>query len=112
VNRAPEVHADGEIWVEALWEIRANLIKQFGDPEGRKRLRHLVIDGMKLAIPAGSMVDHRAGRNREFHAIDNEVPQSLASFRIAELLDEVRADLPQSFHPDLAVRMNLRRAVY
>src|SRR5437764_8233610 len=40
VSRAPEVHADGEIWVEALWEIRANLIKQFGEQEGRKRLRH------------------------------------------------------------------------
>ena len=59
VIRQPEVHADGEIWVEALWEIRANLIQQFGEPEGRKRARQLVMDGMKLAIPAASMVDMR-----------------------------------------------------
>ncbi len=55
----PEVHADGEIWFESLWEIRANLIAQFGDAEGRKRVRQLVIDGMKLAVPQASMVDMR-----------------------------------------------------
>jgi hypothetical protein len=55
----PEVHADGEIWVEALMEIRANLIAQFGDAEGRRRVRMLVMDGMKLSVPAPSMVDVR-----------------------------------------------------
>jgi Fungalysin metallopeptidase (M36)/Fungalysin/Thermolysin Propeptide Motif len=55
----PEVHADGEIWVEALWEARANLIKQFGEKEGRRRVRLLVIDGMKLSPPPPSMVDMR-----------------------------------------------------
>lgn len=55
----PEVHADGEILVEALWEIRANLIAQFGEAEGRERIRQLIMDGMKLAIPAASMVDMR-----------------------------------------------------
>ena len=59
VGTAPEVHADGEIWVEALWEIRANLIRQFGEHEGRERVRRLIIDGMKLAVPAASMVDMR-----------------------------------------------------
>jgi hypothetical protein len=59
VTNRPEVHADGEIWVAALWEIRANLIAQFGDQEGRKRVRQLVIDGMKLAVPAATMVDMR-----------------------------------------------------
>ena len=57
----PEVHADGEIWVEALWEMRANLIAQFGDKEGRRRARILVIDGMKLELPEASMVDARDG---------------------------------------------------
>jgi hypothetical protein len=33
VSSTPEVHADGEIWVEALWEARANLIAQFGEDE-------------------------------------------------------------------------------
>ena len=55
----PEVHADGEIWVEALWEARAALIGQFGEKEGRRRIRMLVIDGMKLSPPAPSMVDAR-----------------------------------------------------
>ena len=55
----PEVHADGEIWFESLWEARASLIKQFGDAEGRRRIRLLVLDGMKLAPPASSMVDMR-----------------------------------------------------
>jgi extracellular elastinolytic metalloproteinase len=51
-----EVHADGEIWVEALWEARANLIQQLGEKEGRRRIRTLVLDGMKLAPPGSSMV--------------------------------------------------------
>ncbi|MEO7651394.1 MAG: M36 family metallopeptidase, partial [Bryobacteraceae bacterium] len=59
VISAPEVHADGEIWAEALWEMRANLIRQFGVQEGRKRANQLIIDGMKLAVPAASMVDMR-----------------------------------------------------
>lgn len=59
VISSPEVHADGEIWVEALMEIRANLVAQFGDDEGRRRVRMLVMDGMKLSVPAPSMVDMR-----------------------------------------------------
>jgi hypothetical protein len=55
----PEVHADGEIWVEALWEMRANLIRQFGEKEGRRRARLLVIDGMKLSPPAPSYINAR-----------------------------------------------------
>ena len=53
------VHNDGGIWVMALWEMRANLIAQFGEPEGRRRLRMNVLDGMKLAPPGPSMVDVR-----------------------------------------------------
>ena len=61
VDRAngPEVHADGEIWAATLWEARAALIRQLGENEGRRRLRLLVIDAMKLAPPAPSMVDMR-----------------------------------------------------
>ena len=55
----PEVHADGEIWVEALWEARGNLIEQFGETEGRRRIRQLVIDGLKLSPPSPTMVDAR-----------------------------------------------------
>ncbi len=59
VRSAPEVHADGEIFVEALVEMRANLIQQFGEKEGRRRARLLVVDGMKLAVPKASMLDMR-----------------------------------------------------
>ncbi|HYZ85315.1 MAG TPA: M36 family metallopeptidase, partial [Bryobacteraceae bacterium] len=55
----PEIHADGEIWVTALLDMRSNLIRQFGEREGRRRTRLLVIDGMKLSIPAPSYVDMR-----------------------------------------------------
>ena len=55
----PEVHADGEIWFEALWEARSNIIKQFGDAEGRRRIRLLALDAMKLSPPASTMVDMR-----------------------------------------------------
>jgi len=55
----PEVHADGEIWAQALWEVRAALIKQYGDADGRAKANLLVIDGMKLSVPQPSMVDAR-----------------------------------------------------
>lgn len=55
----PEVHADGEIFMEALWEARANLIAQLGEKEGRRRIRLIVVDGMKLAPPMASMLDMR-----------------------------------------------------
>ena len=55
----PEVHADGEIWMEALWEARAGLIKQFGEKEGRRRVRILVLDGMKFMPPSSTMIDAR-----------------------------------------------------
>ena len=55
----PEVHADGEIWLQALWDARSQLIKQLGEREGRRRIRLLVIDGMKLSPPNPTMVDAR-----------------------------------------------------
>jgi hypothetical protein len=58
-TRFPQIHNDGNIWVEALWEVRANLIRQLGEQEGRRKMRLLVIDGMKLSPPAPSMVDAR-----------------------------------------------------
>jgi hypothetical protein len=59
VSSQPAIHQDAGIWVEALWETRASLIRQFGEREGRRRLRLLVIDGMKLSPPAPTMVDMR-----------------------------------------------------
>ena len=59
VTSYPEVHADGEIWMEALWDVRANLIEQFGENEGRRRVRMIVLDGMKLSPPSPTMIDMR-----------------------------------------------------
>jgi hypothetical protein len=54
-----QVHADGEIWCLVLWEARANLIRQFGDREGRRRINTIILDGMKLAPPQASFIDMR-----------------------------------------------------
>jgi extracellular elastinolytic metalloproteinase len=59
VNNALGIHDNGGIWVMALMEMRANLVRQFGEREGRRRTRLLVIDGMKLSPPAPSMIDMR-----------------------------------------------------
>ncbi|MBI4469430.1 MAG: M36 family metallopeptidase [Acidobacteria bacterium] len=59
VAGVPQIHADGEIWVEALWEMRANLIGRWGFEKGRYRAGLLVIDGMKLSPPRPTMVDMR-----------------------------------------------------
>ena len=44
-----EVHADGEIWVETLWDLRQALVGAHGGPGGVSRVRTLVTDGMRLA---------------------------------------------------------------
>ncbi len=44
---ADEVHRVGEVWALALWECRANLIKQYGFA-GNGTMLQLVVDGMKL----------------------------------------------------------------
>jgi hypothetical protein len=54
-----EEHFDGEIWMEALWEARANLIKLLGEKEGRRRLQMNVIEGLKLQPPRASMIEAR-----------------------------------------------------
>ena len=44
-----EVHADGEIWVETLWDLRTRLIADHGAAGGIARARALVTDGLRLA---------------------------------------------------------------
>jgi extracellular elastinolytic metalloproteinase len=45
----PEVHADGEIWVETLWDLRAAEIAAHGASAGLTRMRALVTAGLRLA---------------------------------------------------------------
>ena len=54
-----EEHFDGEIWFEAMWEARANLVKLLGEKEGRRRMQVNVIEGLKLQPPQATMIDAR-----------------------------------------------------
>ena len=44
----PEVHADGEIWAQTLWDLRTELVRRYGPEDGVERARRLVTDGMRL----------------------------------------------------------------
>lgn len=46
---ADQVHAIGEVWSSALWEIRARFIQRLGWEAGNRRILQFVVDGMKLA---------------------------------------------------------------
>ena len=50
-STAPEVHADGEIWLETLWDIRQAL--------PNTTARRLVTRGMELSPPSPSFLDMR-----------------------------------------------------
>ena len=47
----PEVHADGEIWAQTLWDLRAKV-----GPDDAQRL---ITEGMRLAPPESSFLDMR-----------------------------------------------------
>ena len=51
VNGSPEVHSDGEIWLETLWDIRQAL--------PNTTARRLVTRGMELSPPSPSFLDMR-----------------------------------------------------
>jgi extracellular elastinolytic metalloproteinase len=55
----PEVHGDGEIWAQALWQLRQDLVGAYGTAEGLLRARRLVTEGLRLTPPAPSMLDAR-----------------------------------------------------
>jgi hypothetical protein len=55
----PEVHADGEIWGETLWDLRRRLIADHGEAEGTMRARDLVTRAMELGPPFPTFLDTR-----------------------------------------------------
>jgi hypothetical protein len=55
----PEVHADGEIWVETLWDLRRALIGAHGSADGINRARALVTDGLRLSPAGPTFLDMR-----------------------------------------------------
>jgi extracellular elastinolytic metalloproteinase len=54
-----EVHADGEIWVETLWDLRTVLIADHGVGPGIDRARALITDGLRLSPANPSFLDMR-----------------------------------------------------
>jgi subtilisin-like proprotein convertase family protein len=49
----------GEIWSTALWEVRGQLIAQYGPSEGNRRALQYITDGMKLAPLNPTMLQER-----------------------------------------------------
>ncbi|HEY1537915.1 MAG TPA: M36 family metallopeptidase [Solirubrobacteraceae bacterium] len=54
----PEVHADGEIWTQTMWQLRQLLISR-SDAAGDAEVRQLMTNGMRLAPPNPSFLDLR-----------------------------------------------------
>ena len=59
VFTAPEVHSDGEIWTQTLWDLRTALIAAHGEQDGVKRAEALVTEAMRLSPPEPSFLDMR-----------------------------------------------------
>ena len=55
----PEVHADGEIWTAALWEMRRDLVERYGQQLGSEISARIVTDAMPLSPNDPSMLDMR-----------------------------------------------------
>jgi hypothetical protein len=60
-NSAPpaEVHDQGEVWCETLWEVRANLLNKYGWGTGNELALQLVTDGMNLCPPNPTFLQAR-----------------------------------------------------
>lgn len=55
----PEVHADGEIWAQTLWQLRTALIAAHGEAGGVERARQLITEGMRLTPGNPNFLDAR-----------------------------------------------------
>jgi hypothetical protein len=60
-TRISEVHSDGEIWVQTLWQLRQELVARYGQVAGSQRAEALVTGGMRLGPPSPSYLDQRNG---------------------------------------------------
>ncbi len=58
-STADQVHASGEVWSNALWEVRAKYITRLGWEVGNRRVLQHVTDGMKLAPLAPTFLQER-----------------------------------------------------
>ena len=58
-SQASEVHGQGEVWAMMLWEMRANLIHQYGAEAGNNLALQLVTEGLRLSPPNPNFVQAR-----------------------------------------------------
>ncbi|HKY05839.1 MAG TPA: M36 family metallopeptidase, partial [Blastocatellia bacterium] len=54
-----EVHAQGTVWCNILWEMRQAFIAHYGQQAGREAAERLVINGLKTLPLAPTMIDGR-----------------------------------------------------
>lgn len=54
-----QVHAAGEVWSSALWEVRALMVSRLGFSAGTRRVLQVVTDGMKLAPIGPTFLEER-----------------------------------------------------
>ena len=59
IRGGAEVHDDGEIWAQTLWDLRRRLLLDYGSSEGLERVRRLVTNGLRLAPPNPTFLDMR-----------------------------------------------------
>jgi len=59
VSSGPEVHADGEIWVQTLWQLRQALVGRLGLLAGSDAAERIVTDAMRLSPAEPSYLDMR-----------------------------------------------------
>jgi extracellular elastinolytic metalloproteinase len=61
VTGGPEVHADGEIWTQTMWQLRQVLIAKHGVSAGTDLVRRLMTNSMRLVPDNPSFLDLRNG---------------------------------------------------
>ena len=59
IRGGAEPHDDGEIWGQALWQLRERLIAVHGPSDGITRAERLVTNGLRLVPPNPSFLDMR-----------------------------------------------------
>ncbi|MEQ1763952.1 MAG: M36 family metallopeptidase, partial [Pyrinomonadaceae bacterium] len=56
---ADQVHAIGEVWSSALWEVRARMVQRLGWSDGNRRALQIVTDAMKLSPASPNFITGR-----------------------------------------------------
>jgi len=77
IESYPEPHADGEIWSETLWDLRARLIAKYGAVAGISRADLLVTRGLELTPGTPTFLDARDAILQADTVFDHGADQSM-----------------------------------